>query len=47
MEIDGNVHVMPMDKEHYENAECWCCPELIDDFTSIGGVMVYLHREIQ
>lgn len=45
--IDGNVHVMPTDKIHYENADCWCNPDLIDDFTNIGGVKLYLHREIQ
>ncbi len=47
MEVDGNVHIMPLDKQHYENSECWCNPEIIDDFTSNGGKKVYLHREIQ
>lgn len=26
---DGNIHIIPnYGKEHYENIECWCCPEI-------------------
>jgi len=45
---DGNVHTMPMDgPEHIESKDCWCEPELVDDFTKDGGVKHYLHKEIQ
>lgn len=28
-EIDGNIHVVPEEgKEHFENKDCWCHPEL-------------------
>lgn len=44
---DGNVHTMPTNKRHYETKDCWCDPELRDDFTSSGGKKHYLHRESQ
>lgn len=47
-EIDGNVHVMPTHgPEHYENKDCWCEPELIEDATAEGGKKCYLHKEVQ
>ena len=44
---DNNVHVMPKDSAHYETDKCWCTPELMEDYTSTGGVKVYLHKQIQ
>lgn len=44
---DGNVHTMPTDQTHYETSECWCVPELMDDFTTAGGRKHYLHRQFQ
>ena len=45
---DGNVHTIPTDgPEHQESKDCWCHPDLLDDFTDEGGVKHYLHREIQ
>lgn len=45
---DGNVHTMPTDgPAHEESKDCWCEPELRDDFTDQGGVKHYLHKEIQ
>lgn len=45
---DGNVHTMPTEgPKHIESKACWCEPELIDDFTSSGGVKHYLHKELQ
>jgi hypothetical protein len=43
---DGNVHVVPLDREHFESKDCWCQPELHykDEET---GVEVWTHREIQ
>lgn len=47
-EVDGHVHVMPKDgPEHFENKDCWCEPELIEDFTDQGGKKCYLHKELQ
>ena len=34
-------------RDHMESSECWCGPELRDDFTESGGVKHYLHKEIQ
>lgn len=48
IEPDGNVHTMPTHgPEHEESKDCWCEPELADDFTSQGGVKYYVHKEIQ
>lgn len=45
---DGNVHTMPTEgPKHIESKDCWCEPELIDDFASSGGVKLYLHKELQ
>lgn len=48
-ETDGNVHTMPIDsfilKAHVESKDCWCEPELIGDYSAVGGVKHYLHRE--
>lgn len=45
---DGNVHVMPSyGREHFESKECWCEPDLIEDYRDDGGVELWLHREIQ
>lgn len=45
---DGNVHVMPTQSpEHVESKDCWCEPELIEDYTSQGGSQVWLHKELQ
>jgi len=45
---DGNVHTMPTyGPEHIESKDCWCEPELVEDFTNEGGVKVYLHKELQ
>lgn len=45
--IDGNVHVMPSDEEHYENENCWCNPTLQEDFTEDGGKKVFVHNRRQ
>lgn len=48
IETDGNIHTMPTHgPEHEESENCWCEPELLNDFTAIGGVKQYLHKEIQ
>ena len=44
---DGNVHTMPDDGKHAENKNCWCHPELRDDFTSEGGKKHYVHNRAQ
>lgn len=44
---DGNIHTMPLDKEHTESAYCWCEPELVGDYTDEGGTKHYLHKEAQ
>lgn len=47
-ESDGNVHTMPTDgPAHIESKDCWCEPELIEDYTDQSGVKLYLHKEIQ
>lgn len=45
--VDGNVHTMPLEKDHVESVDCWCEPELIGDYTSEGGVKHFLHRDTQ
>lgn len=40
---DGNIHTMP----HKESGDCWCEPELKDDFTAQGGIKHYVHRDRQ
>lgn len=47
---DGNVHVVPtggQNPEHIESKDCWCQPELRDDYSDTGGVKLYVHGEIQ
>lgn len=45
---DGNVHTMPTSgPEHEESKDCWCEPELLEDYSSENGVKCYLHKEIQ
>jgi hypothetical protein len=49
-EADGNVHVVPVggpNPEHIESKDCWCGPELTEDYTSQGGTRLYTHKEIQ
>lgn len=47
-QCDGNVHVVPLDgPEHIESKECWCEPELLEDYTHQGGLKLYTHKEIQ
>lgn len=44
---DGHVHTVPTFTKHFESKDCWCEPELIDDFTANGGKKHFLHREEQ
>jgi hypothetical protein len=45
---DGHVHTVPTgEPEHYESKDCWCEPELVEDFTETGGRKLYLHKEAQ
>jgi len=45
---DGNVHITPLDDlNHQESISCWCEPEIVDDLTHEGGVLVIQHMEIQ
>lgn len=49
-DIDTNnrdVHVMPCFKgepEHASSPDCWCEPELKEDYTDQGGSKLYVHR---
>lgn len=47
---DGHVHVIPtggQNPEHLESPQCWCEPELLEDYTDRGGTKVFVHKEIQ
>lgn len=44
---DGNVHTVPNNRIHFESEDCWCSPELRNDFTPTGGKKHYLHRDFQ
>lgn len=47
-EPDGNVHVIPLDgTEHEESGDCWCDPELTEDYTEEDGKKLYTHRQTQ
>lgn len=47
-EPDGNVHVTPTNgPKHVESKDCWCEPELLEDYTEDGGKKLYLHKEPQ
>ena len=48
MTPDGNVHVMPTHgPEHIESKDCWCEPELKEDYELEGGKKLYVHKELQ
>lgn len=42
---EGDVHVMPMDREHSCSPGCWCEPEV--DYVASNGNKVWLHKELQ
>ncbi len=45
---DGNIHTMPVDgRPHIESSDCWCGPDLIEDYSDSGGFKLYLHKEFQ
>jgi len=45
---DGHIHIIPNDgyREHYENPECWCEPELTE-YDEETETEVWTHRELQ
>lgn len=42
-----DVHTMPNDGKHECSKNCWCEPELKEDFRETGGKRLWLHKELQ
>ena len=45
--VDGNVHVIPLDKHHEESKDCWCVPTLTQKIDEAHDKEVWLHKELQ
>jgi hypothetical protein len=51
LEVDDleneDIHCMPNDGKHECSKDCWCQPELVEDYRDQGGNRLYVHRELQ
>lgn len=46
---DEHVHCIPTGEgqpEHRSHANCWCEPELVEDYTDENGLKLYVHKEM-